>query len=305
MERIGFVGLGRMGQAMSGNLLRKGFAVTGFDLREEAMRKAEARGARRAASLGEIARGCDIVLTMLPGPREVRDAALSPEGIIAQGRPGMILVDMSTVDPATTDTLATAAGRAGMSVVDAAVGRLAEDADRGECLFMVGADPSDLERVRPLLDAMGNRIHHAGPVGAGTRTKLIIHFLAIVSCQMNAEAFALAQGLGLDLPPLYDLMQGTTATNGQMRRRYPGKVFAGDIEPGFTTGLARIDLSLALDAARQSGVPVPMAEAARHAVERACAAGYGEKDFSSLLDHWCEISNVEKCRFRVSELGAP
>jgi 4-hydroxybutyrate dehydrogenase/sulfolactaldehyde 3-reductase len=259
-------------------------------------------GATPVASLADLTEASDVVFAMLPGPPEVNAALLSPEGIVAHGRPGMALVNMSTVDPATIDALAASGETAGMAVVDAAVGRLREDAERGESLFMVGADEDALARVRPMLDAMGNRIHVAGPVGAGTRTKLVIHFLAIVSCQMNAEAFALAQGLGLDLPPLYALMQGTTAVNGQMLRRYPRKVFAGDVEPGCSTDLVQADLGLAIAAAGQAGVPVPLAETASAAIDLACAAGYRDRDFSSLLDHWCERAGVAKCRFPAQVL---
>ena len=170
MERIGFVGLGRMGLPMSANLLRKGFALAVFDLRRPPMRQAEALGAEPAGSLAEIARACDVVFTMLPGPPEVAAACLGPDGLLAQARPGTTVVNMGTVDPATVDALAAAARKAGIGVVDAAVGRLVEDAERGESLFMVGADAGELRRVRPMLEAMGNRIHHAGPVGTGTRT---------------------------------------------------------------------------------------------------------------------------------------
>src|SRR5215208_899386 len=157
------------------------------------------------------------------------------ETILANGRPKQVVVDMSTVEPRTTDLIASAAAERGLTVVDAPVGRLAAHADRGESLFMVGASDEDFQRVLPMLQAMGTTIHHCGPVGAGIRTKLVDNYLAIISCQLNAEALALSQRFGLDLTKTLEVCYGTTATNGQLKINWPNKVLKGDIEPGFTT----------------------------------------------------------------------
>src|SRR6185503_12620683 len=156
--------------------------------------------------------------------------------------PGQLVMDMSTVDPLATDRFAQLLETRGMRLVDAPVGRLAAHADRGESLFMVGASDEDFARVKPLLEAMGTTIHHCGPVGSGIRTKLVNNFLAIVSCQTNAEALALAQRFGLDLQKTLDVLYGTTATNGQLKIAWPAKVLKGDTEPGFTIDLAHKDL---------------------------------------------------------------
>ena len=183
---------------MAANLQRKGFQLTVFDLNETPMDILAQLGAAKTASVAEVVENADIVITMLPGSPEVEAVALGPGGILAHGQAGMLIMDMSTVDPASTDKLAAAAGEAGLSLVDAPVGRLASHADDGESLFMVGAADADYDRVRPLLEAMGTTIHHCGAPGTGIRTKLINNFLAIASCQMNAEALALASRFGLD-----------------------------------------------------------------------------------------------------------
>ena len=149
------------------------------------------------------------------------------------------------------------AAERGIAFVDAPVGRLASHADRGESLFMVGGTPEDFERVRPLLEAMGTTIHHCGPVGSGTRTKLINNYLAVTSCQMNAEALALSQRLGLNLERTLEVIYGTTAFNGQLKIAWPTKVLKGDVSPGFTIDLAHKDLSLVIDAANATRVPMP------------------------------------------------
>ncbi len=296
-ERIGFIGLGRMGRPMAANLQRKGFQLTVFDLNQTPMDILAQLGAAKAASVAEVVENADIVITMLPGSPEVEAVALGPGGILAHGQAGMLIMDMSTVDPASTDKLAAAAGEAGLSLVDAPVGRLASHADDGESLFMVGAADADYARVRPLLEAMGTTIHHCGTPGTGIRTKLINNFLAIASCQMNAEALALASRFGLDLATTLKVIHGTTATNGQLKINYATKVLSGDIEPGFTIDLAHKDLSLVLGAANAAKVPLPIGAAARESLSLARATDYHAKDFSALLDHWCERAGIEKPRF--------
>ena len=131
-ERIGFIGLGRMGRPMAANLQRKGFQLTVFDLNETPMDILAQLGAAKTASVAEVVENADIVITMLPGSPEVEAVALGPGGILAHGQAGMLIMDMSTVDPASTDKLAAAAGEAGLSLVDAPVGRLASHADDGD-----------------------------------------------------------------------------------------------------------------------------------------------------------------------------
>ncbi|HTO83875.1 MAG TPA: NAD(P)-binding domain-containing protein [Methylomirabilota bacterium] len=296
MDTIGFIGLGRMGRPMAANLRKKGFALVVHDVNPEPVRALEALGARAANGAAGVAQASDVVITMLPSSVEVEATVLGPDGILANGRSGQIVLDMSTVEPQTTDRLAAAAAARGMTVVDAPVGRLAAHADRGESLFMVGGSEADFARVRPLLEAMGTTIHHCGKVGSGIRTKLVNNYLAIVSCQLNAEALALAQRFGLDLGKTLEVIHGTTATNGQLRINWPNKVLAGDTTAGFTIDLAHKDLSLIIAAAETAQVPVPVAAAAREMFTAARARGYGRADFSAVLDALCELAGVDKPR---------
>jgi 4-hydroxybutyrate dehydrogenase/sulfolactaldehyde 3-reductase len=211
-------------------------------------------------------------------------------------RRGGVVIDMSTIDPAVTDRMAAAAGAIGVSFVDAPVGRLASHAERGESLFMVGAAGDVFARVTPILEAMGTTIHHCGGVGTGMRTKLVNNYLAIISCQLNAEAIALSQRFGLSLAKTLDVIHGTTATNGQLKIAWPAKVLKGDLEPGFTIDLAHKDLTLIVEAANKASVPVPVAAAAREAFTTARGRGYGARDFSSVVDVLCELAGVDKPR---------
>jgi 4-hydroxybutyrate dehydrogenase/sulfolactaldehyde 3-reductase len=287
MARVGFIGLGRMGRPMASNLVKKGFDVVAHDVVPDALEGFE------TATPEEIAGAAEILITMLPNSEVVRSVVL---GVLPAVKRGSLIMDMSTVSPATTDLLAAEAARRGVSFVDAPVGRLASHADRGESLFMVGAAPEDFARVQPLLEAMGTTIHHCGGVGAGTRTKLVNNYLAIVSCQTNAEALALSQRFGLSLETTLDVLYGTTAINGQVKIAWPVKVLAGDVSPGFTVDLAHKDLTLIVEAANAAGVPMPIGAAAREAFSTARARGFGQNDFSVMVDALCELAGIEKPR---------
>ena len=298
MEQIGFIGLGRMGGPMASNLCRKGFRVAAYDVNPAAVAGLELLQARGAASVADVANAADIIVTMLPTPRVVRDVVSGPDGILSHARPGSLILDMSTVDPETTDALAVLARDKGVAFVDAPVGRLASHAARGESLFMVGARPEDFARVKPLLEAMGNTVYHCGDVGTGTRTKLVNNYLAVTLCQLNAEALALSERFGLTLERTLDVLYGTTAVNGQLKVAWPAKVLVGDIEPGFTIDLAHKDLTLIVEAANAARVPMPLAAAAREAFSTARARGMGTKDFSAMLDNLCEIAGINKPRLK-------
>ena len=294
MSTIGFIGLGRMGRPMSTNLCRKGFKLLVHDVNMEAVRELEKVDARAATPI-EMAAGCDIIVTMLPNSEIVRDVVL---GILPQVRSGSLIMDMSTIDPLVTDRLAEECARKGVEFVDAPVGRLASHADRGESLFMVGASDENFTRVLPLLEAMGTTIHHCGGVGTGTRTKLVNNYLAIVSCQTNAEALALAQRFGLNLEKTLEVLYGTTAINGQLKIAWPSKVLAGDIEPGFTVNLAHKDLTLIVEAANAAHVPMTVGAAAREAFNVARSRGHGQNDFSVMVDVLCELAGIKKPRLK-------
>src|SRR5262249_36265170 len=193
METIGFVGLGRMGKPMASNLSRKGFRLVVHDINRAAVADLEKLQCRGAESAAQVAQEAPVVITMLPNSAIVSEIVGGKDGLLAHVKPGGLIMDMSTVSPETTDALAKAAAAKGIGFVDAPVGRLAEHADRGESLFMVGGTEADFARVKPMLEAMGSTIHHCGPAGSGTRRKLVNKFLAVGLCEMKSEALALSQ----------------------------------------------------------------------------------------------------------------
>ena len=298
MSKIGFIGLGRMGRPMATNMVKKGFDLVVLDINKDAVATLVAAGAKAGTSVAEIARQSDIIVTMLPSSVEVEQVALGPDGVFANAPKGAVLMDMSTIDPLATDRLAAAAVAHGMTMVDAPVGRLAEHADRGESLFMVGASAIDFARLKPLMDAMGNAIYHCGPVGSGGRTKLVNNYVAITLTQVNAEALALSQRFGLDLVKTMEVLLGTSANNGQLRMNLPNKVLAGDTTPGFTVDLAHKDLTLIVEAANAAHVPMAVGAAAREAFNAARSRGFGQKDFSVMVDVLCDFAGIAKPRLK-------
>lgn len=297
-QTIGFIGLGAMGRGMAANCVKKGFSLVVSDLNSEPVEYLVSLGAAAAASPTEVAERCSVIVTCLPNGQVVRDVVLGADGVLAHADAGSLIVDLSTIEPETTDDLHAAAEAKGHRAIDAPIGRLAWHAERGESLFMVGGARDDFEAITPLLEAMGTTIHYCGKGGTGTRTKLVNNYLAIILCQLNAEALSLSNRFGLDLETTLDVIHGTTATNGQLKVNWPNKVLAGDTEPGFTIDLAHKDLSLILGAANSARVPLPVAAAAREAFSSARSRGYGGQDFSAMADVMCDLAQIERARLK-------
>ena len=293
MDKIGFIGLGRMGLPMATNIVKNGFKVWGYDIQKSQTALFIELGGNICGTVSEVTAQSDIIITMLPNSQVVETVIAGQDGVLSSIKAGAVIMDMSTVSPETSDKLAKLCETYNVGFIDAPVGRLAAHADIGESLFMVGASHPDFKRVKPLLDSMGSDIFHCGPTGSGTRTKLINNFLAVSSCQLNAEALSLAKKFGLDLEKTLDVLYGTTAVNGQLKIAWPSKVLNNDVGPGFTIDLAHKDLTLVIEAANSAQIPMPMGAAAREAFSSAKARGFGKKDFSGILEAQCEITQTE------------
>lgn len=294
--KVGFIGLGRMGFALAGHLCRHGVDLVVHDRRPEPVAALVKRGAAEATSVHDLAAQADLVFTMLPGPTQARDVILGPEGVLAGLRPGCFLVELSTVDTDTVDTLAQAAAHRQVRFADAPVGRLAAHADRGESLFMLGAADADRAVLEPMLLKMGSTVQHCGEPGAGTRMKLINNLMVLCYCQLNSEALVLASALGLDTRKTMEVLTGTTAANGQLKEKWPMKVLKGDLSPGFDIALGFKDLTLACQAAQSSGISLPMGNLARSLFQLARHAGKDGQDTSAMTDFWAASNGLPPIR---------
>ena len=297
-KKIGFIGLGAMGKGMAAQCVKKGFSLVVSDIRPEPIEELVALGAQAGANVEEVAAQSEVIVTVLPTGKEVDEVIMGSGGIFDHAAPGTLVLDLSTIEPEMTDKLHEQAKSRGFRALDAPIGRLAWHAERGESLFMVGGERADYDEALPLLEAMGSTIFYCGEGGTGTRTKLVNNYLAIILCQLNAEALSLSQRFGLDLETTLDVIHGTTATNGQLKINWPNKVLAGDTEPGFTIDLAHKDLTLIVGAANATRVPVPVAAAARETFSTARARGYGGQDFSSMVDVLCDLGQIERARLK-------
>jgi len=294
--KVGFIGLGAMGLPMSSNLQRKGFEVTVYDIDADKMDKVAALGAHRAASVAEASRGVDVVVTVLPATQHVETVVLGPDGVLANIDKGAVLMDLSTIDAKATDRVAAACAAQGTPFADSPIGRLALHAERGESLFMVGADDTTFARIEPLLKAMGTDIFRCGAAGMGSRMKVINNFMLLSTAQIVAESLALGTKLGLDIQTMHDVTGATTARNGQFHVLMVNKALKGDIEPGFTIDLAFKDLTLAMNAAAEQRIGLPMGAAAHAVYGGARATDYATKDYSALLNYACAAAGIDTPR---------
>lgn len=291
INRIGVIGLGNMGGGMAASLARAGFEVLGFDKAVITAEKARSTGITPLATLAEVAQRADAILTMLPDTPDVEAALLGAEGVRRYARPGTLVIDSSTIAPACTDRAVSDLAAASLDFIDAPVGRSPAEAATGKLLFMVGAEPTQLERARPLLDAMGDTVLHCGAAGSGIRMKLVLNLLSQSTCQLSAEVVALGLKLGLNLDTLLGALGGGLGSNGFITRYWPTKVLAGDTEPGFSIHLSAKDLRLASEMAVQAGVPIPTGSTAAAAVNRASIEN-GELDVSGLLEVACADAGI-------------
>lgn len=290
--KVGFIGLGAMGLPLAKNLQRKGFDVNAYDIDPARADAIVELGGRKAASVAEASQDAAIVITCLPATPHVEAVVLGADGVLAHIDDGALLMEMSTIDARGTDRVAQACADKGTPFVDSPIGRLVLHAERGESLFMVGADDASFARVEPLLLAMGNAIYRCGGVGMGSRMKVVNNFLLLTIAQVSAEAVALGTRLGLDIDTILQVTGNTTAQNGQLHTLMVNKVLKGDTEPGFTIDLAFKDMTLAMTAAGEQRIGLPVGAAAHAVYGGARATDLAASDYSALLEYACRNAGI-------------
>ena len=282
MSTVAFIGLGIMGEPMARNLLKGGHIVRAFDVRTSAMEAISSKGAVLAASPANAAVDAEFIFTMLPSGKEVNQAVFGENGFAQSMTENSLFIDTSTILPADTDEISAKLAAKGLKMMDAPVGRLAQNAIEGTLLFMVGGLESDLENVRPLLNLLGDEIVHCGAVGMGARMKIVNNYQSTALNILTAETLTLAKASGLDVNLAVEVMRETTAGRGHMNATYPNQVLSGNIEPGFMIDLAHKDLGLALETTAALRAPAFLGAAARQAYSIAQSNGQGRKDWTSV-----------------------
>ena len=286
--KVGFIGTGTMGQPMLANLLRKGFQAIAHDTAPAALDAAERLGAERGASAAEAAAAGDLVITMLPSSANVEAVYLGKGGVCEAVPFGRLCVDMSTIDPGTSQRVAARLGERGLRFLDAPVSGGVGGATAGTLAIMVGGEAADLEEARPVLAAMGTSIIHVGGVGAGEVAKLCNNLISGSALIAVAEAFRIGEAFGVDPQILTDVIAKSSGATWVMEHMHP---VPGIVEtaassrqyaPGFMTDLMAKDLGLAVNAAREKRVPVAVAPAAQQLYRMASSHGLGHEDCSSV-----------------------
>ena len=292
-DSIAFIGLGAMGLPMARNLVKGGFAVTGFDLDANALDSLEQAGGKRAASARAAAEGAGLVIAMLPTAAHIR-AALEEDGALAALTDASLFINMSTILPQETDAIAALLAERGLRMLDSPVGRSAMEAERGTLLILASGSGPDKARAQEALLCMGNQIIDCGEVGGGSRVKVVNNFMGISLNALTAEALTLAEACGLSVELALQVMRGTIAGLGHMNITYPNKVLRGDLSAGFQVDLAHKDLGLALELASRSRACVPMGSAAYQSYTAARAQGLGAQDYSAIYPLMRSLAGLPK-----------
>jgi 3-hydroxyisobutyrate dehydrogenase len=281
--RIAFIGLGTMGGPMALNLLSAGHDLVVHDTRRAAADEHLGRGARWADSPLDAAREAELILTSLPGPIEVEQVALGEQGVVHGARPDAVYADLSTSSPSLIRRIHGLFGERGIHVLDAPVSGGPIGAQRGTLQIMVGGDEPIFERAKPALEALGDKVSHIGEVGSGTVAKLVHNTISYCAGQAIAECFTLGVKAGVKPEKLLETVRGGAYGQGYMLSyRLPEVVFKEDFDnPRFALALARKDVGLATELAREHNVPMAMAALAEQALIEGLARGWGAKDSSA------------------------
>ena len=282
--KIGFIGLGIMGSRMVANLQKHGYDLVMFNRTRAKAQPLLDKGATFAESPAKVAEQVDILLTMLAHPDAVEQAALGRDGFLSHLKPNALWIDCSSVNPSFSKKMAAEAARREVHFVDAPVTGSAPVAAEAKLVLWVGADGADLERVRPLLLCMGNKIVHAGGHGAGTSMKMVINLLLGNAMAAFAEAMALGEGLGLSQKTLFDSLLGTPAVAPFLASKRDN-IDKGNYEAEFPLRWMQKDMHLASVSAYESGVAMPLTNAAKELYRLAMREGHASQDFSAIYDY--------------------
>lgn len=277
--KIGFIGLGVMGRPMAGHLQRAGHQLFVWARRPASVGDL---AATRCATPAELGRCCDVVFTVVTSSADVEGLALGKDGLIEGMAPGSVLVDCSTIAPASAREIAARLGEKGIAMLDAPVSGGAQGAIDATLAIMVGGEAAVLERLRPLLACLGQRIVHVGPNGAGQIAKICNQMIMVAAIQAAAEAMRLAAASGVDCAKVRQALAGGSAAS-RVLDVMGERMVKRDFSAGIEARLHHKDFGLVLEAARKNGVPMPLTAAVGQQLNALMAQGWGRDDTSSLL----------------------
>ncbi|MFD6071576.1 NAD(P)-dependent oxidoreductase [Amycolatopsis lurida] len=282
MTKLGFIGLGIMGGPMAGHLVAAGHEVSGFDTNADALARLEAAGGRAANGVTDAVAGAEVVITMLPNHPQVEAVVLAAGGVLESAKPGTLLIDMSTIRPETSIEVAERAAEREIRVLDAPVSGGQAGAEQASLSIMAGGDAEDFAAALPILESVGKTIVHVGPHGAGQVVKAANQLVVGGTYGLIAEAIVLLEASGVDAGVGLDVLAGGLAGSRILELKRKSMV-AREFAPGFRIDLHHKDMGIALAAARQAEVALPLTGLVAQLVAAGRAMGHGSLDHSALL----------------------
>ena len=290
--KVAFIGLGTMGIPMALNILNAGLELTVHNRTRDKEEIPAKAGALQAGSPQEAATGAEIIITCVSDTPDVEAVILGEDGVIHGARAGSIVVDMSTISPSATRIIAEKLGKKGVKMLDAPVSGGSEGAQKGTLSIMVGGEADDLEKVGPVLRAMGETITHVGPIGAGQLTKAINQIVVGGTYWSVAEGVILGVKAGLDMEKVLQAVGSGAASSWPLINR-SGNMIKNDYPLGFKVKLHRKDLNIALEIAREIGVTLPLAAYLEQVETGLIARGHKDEDLSAVARSIREQSGLD------------
>lgn len=292
--KIGFIGLGAMGKPMASNLIKKGSNLVVFDIVPEKMEPLKALGAEGATSCKEVAERCSVVITIVPSSPHVREAILGKNGVIEGIRKGSVVIDMSTIDPITTQEVAKMLQEKGVDMLDAPVARGVPAAIAGTLVVYVGGKKEVFEKSRGILAAMGTDIYHMGDIGSGEVCKIINNLVVATTTPALAEAMVLGVKAGVKPDVLFEALSSGSANSFVLQNHFKNCVMKGKFEEGvFPVDYMLKDLGLALSTAAALRVPLHFAALAAQHYILAGASGESQKYHPAVIRPMEKLAGVE------------
>jgi 3-hydroxyisobutyrate dehydrogenase-like beta-hydroxyacid dehydrogenase len=292
--KIGFIGVGNIGAPIAGQLLKAGHALVVHDRRREAAAELLAAGAGWAESPAALAAECEVVATCLPGPTEMEDVCLGKGALVSGLKSGALYIDHTTNAPSLVRRVHALLKAKGVAMVDAPVSGGMEGAQTRDLLAMAGGDPEDFARARPLLDAIAKRVMYTGGIGTGSIAKIMHNSATFTLDLVMAECWTTGVKAGIDAATIYKVFTEAALGNQMnLKVRLPATYLRGNFDARFSLALARKDLGLALDLARETGTPMPLNALAKAEMDEAMARGWAERDASIFLTLQEERAGIE------------
>jgi 3-hydroxyisobutyrate dehydrogenase-like beta-hydroxyacid dehydrogenase len=281
--KVGFIGVGAMGGPMSRNIVAKSnHEVTVFDLDAKAIEACVKAGAKRGASVAEVASSNDVVMMSLPTPKHVEAVVAGPGGVAEHAKPGTVVIDLSTNSPSVIKRLGELLATKGVTLIEAPVTGGVIKATDGSLTIICGGDEAAVDRQRPLLSSIGALVVHTGPHGSASVAKLINNMLALCNSAVAAEGMMMAKMAGADLSKIVEVIANGSG-NSNAFKGVTTRAMQGKFEPSFALDLAYKDLGLAVDLATEHGVPGMVAPQVLNLMRLARGMGFGQDDSTSVI----------------------